>query len=89
MRRGDLFLVAKAHASSCRGSRFLCSPRRNPIGDGRDRYPLPRAHAFDRFAFKISVESPKLDDLLTILDCTTGTAVPKPQRVMTAATIEK
>ena len=49
-------------------------------------YPLPEAQ-LDRFAFKISIESPQLQDLLTILDRTTGVETPRPERVVTAAQI--
>jgi MoxR-like ATPase len=51
-------------------------------------YTLPEAQ-LDRFAFKIAVESPKLEDLITILDRTTGTLAPKPNRIVTGATIEE
>src|SRR5262249_55203207 len=45
--------------------------------------PLPEAQ-LDRFAFKISIESPALQDLVTILDRTTGVQTPKPMTIVNA-----
>jgi MoxR-like ATPase len=49
-------------------------------------YPLPEAQ-LDRFAFKITVQSPALQDLLTILDRTTGVQTPQPEKIVDADTI--
>ena len=48
---------------------FFVLASQNPI-EMEGTYPLPEAQ-LDRFAFKISVQSPALQDLLTILDRTT------------------
>ncbi len=64
---------------------FFVLATQNPI-EMEGTYPLPEAQ-LDRFAFKISVESPQLQDLLTILDRTTGTETPAPTTVVNAADI--
>ncbi len=64
---------------------FFVLATQNPI-EMEGTYPLPEAQ-LDRFAFKISVESPQLNDLLTILDRTTGTQTPTPATVVSAADI--
>ncbi|MCA9299495.1 MAG: MoxR family ATPase, partial [Phycisphaerales bacterium] len=52
----------------------------NPI-EQEGTYPLPEAQ-LDRFIFKITVGYSGLDDLMTILDRTTGTETPEPERVL-------
>ncbi len=64
---------------------FFVLATQNPI-EMEGTYPLPEAQ-LDRFAFKISVQSPALADLLTILDRTTGTQTPEPRNVINAAEI--
>jgi MoxR-like ATPase len=64
---------------------FFVLATQNPI-EMEGTYPLPEAQ-LDRFAFKISVLSPSLPDLLTILDRTTGTLTPEPKNVINAAQI--
>jgi MoxR-like ATPase len=64
---------------------FFVLATQNPI-EMEGTYPLPEAQ-LDRFAFKISVESPQLADLLTILDRTTGTVTPTPGKIVNAAEI--
>jgi MoxR-like ATPase len=64
---------------------FFVLATQNPI-EMEGTYPLPEAQ-LDRFAFKISIESPALQDLLTILDRTTGVQTPTPDRVVNAAQI--
>ncbi len=59
---------------------FFVLATQNPI-EMEGTYPLPEAQ-LDRFAFKISVESPALSDLLTILDRTTGVKTPEPHTVI-------
>jgi MoxR-like ATPase len=64
---------------------FFVLATQNPI-EMEGTYPLPEAQ-LDRFAFKISIESPALGDLLTILDRTTGVQTPSPERIVTAEQI--
>ncbi len=66
---------------------FFVLATQNPI-EMEGTYPLPEAQ-LDRFAFKISVESPELQDLLTILDRTTGVQVPAPATVVNAEKIRE
>jgi MoxR-like ATPase len=61
---------------------FFVLATQNPI-EMEGTYPLPEAQ-LDRFAFKISVESPVLEDLLTILDRTTGVKTPEPLTIVNA-----
>jgi MoxR-like ATPase len=64
---------------------FFVLATQNPI-EMEGTYPLPEAQ-LDRFAFKISVESPALQDLLTILDRTTGVRTPEPLTIVNAEQI--
>ena len=59
---------------------FLVLATQNPI-EQEGTYPLPEAQ-MDRFIFKINVGYSQLDDLMTILDRTTGTAAPEPRNVL-------
>ncbi|MFG0286083.1 MAG: AAA family ATPase [Phycisphaerales bacterium JB039] len=59
---------------------FIVLATQNPI-EQEGTYPLPEAQ-MDRFIFKINVGYSQLDDLMTILDRTTGQAVPECQRVL-------
>jgi MoxR-like ATPase len=54
---------------------FFVLATQNPI-EQEGTYPLPEAQ-LDRFLFKINVGYSQLDDLLTVLDRTTGTATPE------------
>jgi MoxR-like ATPase len=54
---------------------FFVLATQNPI-EQEGTYPLPEAQ-MDRFIFKINVGYSQLDDLMTILDRTTGTATPE------------
>ena len=49
-------------------------------------YPLPEAQV-DRFLFKLRVLFPALDDLVKIMDRTTGPELPAVERVTSGATI--
>ena len=59
---------------------FLVLATQNPI-EQEGTYPLPEAQ-LDRFIFKLVVGYSQLNDLMTILDRTTGQDAPQPQRVL-------
>jgi MoxR-like ATPase len=59
---------------------FLVLATQNPI-EQEGTYPLPEAQ-LDRFLFKLSVGYSQLDDLMTILDRTTGQETPGAARVL-------
>ncbi len=59
---------------------FLVLATQNPI-EQEGTYPLPEAQ-LDRFMFKLVVGYSQLDDLLTILDRTTGQKTPEAARVL-------
>jgi MoxR-like ATPase len=59
---------------------FLVLATQNPI-EQEGTYPLPEAQ-LDRFLFKIVVGYSQLDDLMTILDRTTGQVNPEAQKVL-------
>ena len=59
---------------------FFVLATQNPI-EQEGTYPLPEAQ-LDRFLFKISVGYSKLDELMTILDRTTGSSTPEVQKVL-------
>ncbi|MEM0983769.1 MAG: MoxR family ATPase [Planctomycetota bacterium] len=59
---------------------FLVLATQNPI-EQEGTYPLPEAQ-LDRFLFKINVGYAQLDDLMVILDRTTGAEMPTAERVM-------
>lgn len=61
-------------------SPFLVLATQNPI-EQEGTYPLPEAQ-LDRFIFKLVVGYSQLDDLMTILDRTTGQETPEPARVL-------
>lgn len=61
---------------------FFVLATQNPL-DMEGTYPLPEAQ-LDRFLFKVDVKFPSVDDLVTILDRTTGTASPQADRVAAA-----
>jgi MoxR-like ATPase len=64
---------------------FLVLATQNPI-EQEGTYPLPEAQ-MDRFIFKIVVGYSQLDDLLTILDRTTGAATPEVGKILDGPTI--
>jgi MoxR-like ATPase len=59
---------------------FFVLATQNPI-EQEGTYPLPEAQ-LDRFIFKITVGYSQLDDLMTILDRTTGTKTPEVDRIL-------
>ncbi|MEO1007906.1 MAG: MoxR family ATPase [Planctomycetota bacterium] len=59
---------------------FIVLATQNPI-EQEGTYPLPEAQ-LDRFLFKINVGYSQLDDLMTILDRTTGEDTPSVEPVM-------
>jgi MoxR-like ATPase len=59
---------------------FFVLATQNPI-DMEGTYPLPEAQ-LDRFLFKIDVQSQAVDDIVTILERTTGSAVAKVDAVL-------
>ncbi len=59
---------------------FLVLATQNPI-EQEGTYPLPEAQ-LDRFIFKLVVGYSKLEDLMTILDRTTGQEAAAPERVL-------
>ena len=59
---------------------FFVMATQNPI-EQEGTYPLPEAQ-LDRFLFKITVGYSQLDDLLTVLDRTTGSATPQVQPIL-------
>ncbi|MEM8758304.1 MAG: MoxR family ATPase [Planctomycetota bacterium] len=64
---------------------FIVLATQNPI-EQEGTYPLPEAQ-LDRFMFKIVVGYSQLDDLMTILDRTTGAETPEISRIMDGETI--
>jgi MoxR-like ATPase len=64
---------------------FIVLATQNPI-EQEGTYPLPEAQ-LDRFIFKITVGYSQLDDLLTVLDRTTGQAAPEALPVLDGRTI--
>jgi MoxR-like ATPase len=59
---------------------FLVLATQNPI-EQEGTYPLPEAQ-MDRFLMKVNVGYSQLDDLMVILDRTTGAETPKVERVL-------
>jgi len=64
---------------------FIVLATQNPI-EQEGTYPLPEAQ-LDRFMFKIVVGYSQLDDLMTILDRTTGQKVPDASKVLDGPSI--
>ncbi|MEM9065565.1 MAG: MoxR family ATPase [Planctomycetota bacterium] len=64
---------------------FLVLATQNPI-EQEGTYPLPEAQ-LDRFIFKVDVGYSDLEDLMTILDRTTGAETPEPLEIMDAQKI--
>ena len=84
MAEGSVSVAKKTHIMQ---QPFFVLATQNPL-EMEGTYPLPEAQ-LDRFAFKVSVESPKLEDLVTILDRTTGVETPAPRKVVDGATIQQ
>jgi MoxR-like ATPase len=59
---------------------FFVLATQNPI-EQEGTYPLPEAQ-MDRFIFKINVGYSKLDELMTIMDRTTGTSNPAASKIL-------
>jgi len=66
---------------------FLVLATQNPI-EQEGTYPLPEAQ-LDRFIFKVVVGYSQMDDLMTILDRTTGADNPEASKVLDGPTILK
>ena len=64
---------------------FFVLATQNPL-DMEGTYPLPEAQ-LDRFMLKIQVGAPDLEDLLTIVDRTTGAATPDVPQVTDGPTV--
>jgi MoxR-like ATPase len=64
---------------------FIVLATQNPI-EQEGTYPLPEAQ-MDRFMFKIVVGYSQLDDLMTILDRTTGQKMPAASKILDGPTI--
>jgi MoxR-like ATPase len=64
---------------------FFVMATQNPL-EMEGTYPLPEAQ-LDRFMFKVNVTFPDVDDLVTIIERTTGADVPQPDRVATGEQI--
>ena len=64
---------------------FFVLATQNPL-EMEGTYPLPEAQ-LDRFMFKVNVSFPSLNDLVSILDRTTGVESPEAQRVADGAQV--
>ncbi len=64
---------------------FFVLATQNPL-EMEGTYPLPEAQ-LDRFFFKLNVEYPSVDELVTIADRTTGIDVPQPQKIADGSTV--
>jgi MoxR-like ATPase len=64
---------------------FFVLATQNPI-EMEGTYPLPEAQV-DRFLFKIEVPASRLEELLEVIDRTTGRETPQPQPVLTGRDI--
>ncbi|MDX2148914.1 MAG: MoxR family ATPase [Planctomycetota bacterium] len=64
---------------------FIVLATQNPI-EQEGTYPLPEAQ-LDRFIFKVVVGYSQMDDLMTILDRTTGSAAPESLKVLDGPSI--
>lgn len=64
---------------------FFVLATQNPL-DMEGTYPLPEAQ-LDRFLFKVDVQFPKVEELVTILERTTGTSTPQAEKVANASQV--
>jgi MoxR-like ATPase len=78
--------VSVARTTHALPSPFFVLATQNPL-EMEGTYPLPEAQ-LDRFLFKIRVGSPAADDLVAIMDLTTGPSAPKAQKVADGPRIE-
>jgi len=66
---------------------FFVLATQNPL-EMEGTYPLPEAQV-DRFMFKVLLGGPSLDELVTILDRTTGVDAPAAERVIDGPRVEQ
>ncbi len=66
---------------------FFVLATQNPL-EQEGTYPLPEAQ-LDRFFFKVNVPSVDAEQLVAIMDRTTGTAAPQAQKVATAGRVQE
>jgi MoxR-like ATPase len=64
---------------------FFVLATQNPL-EMEGTYPLPEAQ-LDRFMFKVNVEFPSVDELISILDRTTGSTVPQVNKAADGAQV--
>lgn len=64
---------------------FFVLATQNPL-EMEGTYPLPEAQ-LDRFMFKVNVDFPAVEDIVHILERTTGTAGPQPQKIADGAQV--
>jgi len=89
--QSSLLEAMQEHQVSVARQRFPLDPpffvlaTQNPL-EMEGTYPLPEAQ-LDRFMFKVMVPFPSEDDLVTIIDRTTGAESAAPRKVATAAEI--
>ena len=79
--------VSVARTSHALPQPFMVLATQNPL-EMEGTYPLPEAQ-LDRFMLKIHVDFPQVDELVTILDRTTGRDGPQARVVADAARIEQ
>jgi MoxR-like ATPase len=89
--QSSLLEAMQEHQVSVARQRFPLDPpffvlaTQNPL-EMEGTYPLPEAQ-LDRFMFKVMVPFPSEDDLVSIMDRTTGAEAARPSKVDTAAEI--
>jgi MoxR-like ATPase len=89
--QSSLLEAMQEHQVSVARQRFPLDPpffvlaTQNPL-EMEGTYPLPEAQ-LDRFMFKVMVPFPSEDDLVSIMDRTTGAEAARPSKVATAAEI--
>jgi MoxR-like ATPase len=66
---------------------FFVLATQNPI-EMEGTYPLPEAQV-DRFLFKIEVPASKLEELVEVIDRTTGKEPPQPRQILTGPEIQE
>jgi len=66
---------------------FFVLATQNPL-EMEGTYPLPEAQ-LDRFMFKINVHDPVLEELVAIMDRTTGSEMPRARKVASGGRIEE
>jgi MoxR-like ATPase len=66
---------------------FFVLATQNPI-EMEGTYPLPEAQV-DRFLFKVEVPASKLEELVEVIDRTTGKEVPQPNQILTGQQIQE